>query len=36
MKVSAAAGKKDGYKDSMDGWKLVPMTTAPTKAAPPA
>ncbi len=35
MKVSAATAKKDGYKDPMDGGKLVPMTMAPTKAAPP-
>ncbi len=34
MKVSAATAKKDHYKDPMDGGKLVPMTTAPTKAAP--
>lgn len=25
MKVSAATAKKDGYKDPMDGGKLVPM-----------
>jgi hypothetical protein len=25
MKVSAAVAKKDGYKDPMDGGKLVPM-----------
>ena len=29
MKVSAATAKKDGYKDPMDGGKLVPMTAAP-------
>jgi hypothetical protein len=34
MKVSAATAKKDGYKDPMDGGKLVPMTKAPAKAAP--
>ncbi len=28
MKVSAATAKKDGYKDPMDGGKLVPMTAA--------
>ena len=28
MKVSAATAKKDGYKDSMDGGALVPVTTA--------
>ncbi len=34
MKVSAATAKKDKYKDPMDGGKLVPMATAPAKAAP--
>ena len=34
MKVSAATAKKDGYKDPMDGGKLLPMAAAPTKAAP--
>ena len=34
MKVSAAVAKKDGYKDPMDGGKLVPMMAAPAKAAP--
>jgi len=34
MKVSAAAAKKDGYKDPMDGGKLVPVPAAPAKAAP--
>jgi len=29
MKVSAATAKKDGYKDPMDGGKLVPMMPAP-------
>ncbi len=28
MKVSAAVAKKDGYKDPMDGGKLVPMMAA--------
>ncbi len=28
MKVTAAVAKKDGYKDSMDGGKLVPVKTA--------
>lgn len=31
MKVSAATAKKDGYKDAMDGGKLVPLTAAPAK-----
>ena len=30
MKVTAAAAKKDHYKDPMDGGKLVPVTAAPT------
>jgi hypothetical protein len=34
MKVSAAVAKKDGYKDPMDGGKLVPTAAAPAKAAP--
>lgn len=34
MKVSAATAKKDHYKDPMDGGKLVPVMSAPTKAAP--
>ncbi len=34
MKVSAATAKKDGYKDPMDGGKLLPMAAAPTKTAP--
>ncbi len=29
MKVSAATAKKDGYKDPMDGGKLMPMPAAP-------
>ena len=29
MKVSAATAKKDGYKDPMDGGKLMPMTATP-------
>ena len=29
MKVSAATAKKDGYKDPMDGGKLMPMMAAP-------
>ena len=28
MKVSAAVAKKDGYKDPMDGGKLVPVKAA--------
>ena len=28
MKVTAAAAKKDGYKDPMDGGTLVPVKTA--------
>ncbi len=36
MKVSAATAKKDGYKDPMDGGKLVPVMAAPSKAAPAA
>ncbi len=36
MKVSAATAKKDGYKDPMDGGKLLPVTAPPTKAAPAA
>lgn len=36
MKVSAATAKKDGYKDPMDGGKLLPVTAASTKAAPAA
>ena len=34
MKVSAATAKKDGYKDPMDGGKLVPVATTPAKTAP--
>lgn len=34
MKVSAATAKKDGYKDPMDGGKLVPLNQATLKAAP--
>ncbi len=34
MKVSAATAKKDGYKDPMDGGKLVPMSQAPAKTSP--
>ena len=30
MKVTAAVAKKDGYKDPMDGGKLVPVKAAPT------
>ena len=33
MKVTAAVAKKDGYKDPMDGGKLVPVTAAPTGKA---
>lgn len=29
MKVSATTAKKDGYKDPMDGGKLMPMPAAP-------
>ena len=32
MKVSAATAKKDGYKDPMDGGKLIPMNAAPAKS----
>ena len=32
MKVSAAMAKKDGYKDPMDGGKLLPMKAAPAKS----
>ena len=31
MKVSAATAKKDGYKDPMDGGKLLPVLNAPVK-----
>ncbi len=34
MSVSAAVAKKDGYKDPMDGGKLVPVPAAPAKPAP--
>jgi len=34
MKVSAATAKKDGYKDPMDGGKLLPIPAASAKAAP--
>ena len=34
MKVSAAVAKKDGYKDPMDGGKLVPVKPVSMKAKP--
>ena len=33
MRVSAATAKKDGYKDPMDGGKLVPAPAAQTKGS---
>jgi len=36
MKVSAATAKKDGYKDPMDGGKLLPITAPSAKTAPAA
>ena len=35
MKVSAAVAKKDGYKDPMDGGKLLPMKMAAGKGSMP-